>query len=603
MAYDEDLLRRRLLDANNNGGNADLRSFDLPLITDLLPRRARGSPTPAFTRATTKYIQDHGGVSHLLVSGEKGFIGGRRVRNVVSSSESTTGWTCEGTTAPSQTSTTFSGTTYAGVTFPAGVATYTESRARISGSNFTGVYRGTGYADYTWGSTFALSRALTGSESITVYCTGTGGSNLSIFFNSTFCPTTPTRLAVKDDGFIGGGFTGTQQLYAHASGTLTAPVSVYARYHQVEPIAGKSNTNPSEYVSVGVLSSPYHGTGADGTKVFAYENGNTVSNNVVTETTGAAISASTLKGGNIEAVRINNALYSRTWTNAAWVTGGGGVTKAQNAVGTGGVTNSAGTLTATGANGTVLQSVTLASQANVFQPFVKRGVGTGAIEVTVDGGTTWKDITSEINSSTFTQVQATKTAANPQFGFRIVTSGDAIIVDHGDCQGGSFASSPIPTTTVAVQRNADVLQYASSGNLKTNDMTLVMDWTPSQASMGTVFLFGTYVDADNYTGWLHDGTNIIGRRRIGGVNADATKALAYAAGTTYRLALRLSSTTGADVFVAGVKGTNDPTTTACQIGTNFQIGGDGNSLQQDYSSHKNFKVIGISVSDAQVAAL
>jgi hypothetical protein len=61
---------------------------------------------------------------------------------------------------------------------------------------------------------------------------------------------------------------------------------------QLEFNTGAVITAPSEYVSVGVLSSPYHGANVDGVKYFSITNGNTVANNVVTEATGAALNDS-----------------------------------------------------------------------------------------------------------------------------------------------------------------------------------------------------------------------------------------------------------------------------------------------------------------------
>ena len=169
---------------------------------------------------------------------------------------------------------------------------------------------------------------------------------------------------------------------------------------------------------------------------------------------------------------------------------------------------------------------------------------------------------------------------------------------------GSFASTYIPTTTVAVARNADIDQYVSASNLSASAMTMALTWTPeAAASMGTVFMFGTYVDASNYTAILHDGTNVIARKRIAGVNTDATKALTYVAGTSYRIVARFDGTNGIDVWVAGVKGTGSATLTASQIGTNFQIGADGNSLQQAFGAIKNFAVYGSGLSDTQAASL
>jgi len=177
---------------------------------------------------------------------------------------------------------------------------------------------------------------------------------------------------------------------------------------------------------------------------------------------GAPIPDATLHGYLAEGARINIAWPNRDLTHVNWVATT--TTVALTATGIDGVTNAASTLTATGADSTVLQTVTLASSARVFQPYIKRVTGTGAVSITTNNGTTWTDVTALINSSTYTRVQFSQTVANPVFGFKLATSGDVIAVDYADNQGGTFASSPILTTTAAVTRAADVLSYPSAGN-------------------------------------------------------------------------------------------------------------------------------------------
>lgn len=61
------------------------------------------------------------------------------------------------------------------------------------------------------------------------------------------------------------------------AGTIIATASVATCVDlQFENVTGASNQAPGEYVSVGVLTAPYHGAGADGIKYFDTENGNTV---------------------------------------------------------------------------------------------------------------------------------------------------------------------------------------------------------------------------------------------------------------------------------------------------------------------------------------
>ena len=109
---------------------------------------------------------------------------------------------------------------------------------------------------------------------------------------------------------------------------------------QLEDVTGQTNQNPSEYVSTGVLSSPYHGANVDGVKYFATENGNTVSSNVVTEATGDALT--TIKGYMAEGAATELSGYSADLTNAAV---SGNAFAAKNAVGLTGAPNEAFTIT------------------------------------------------------------------------------------------------------------------------------------------------------------------------------------------------------------------------------------------------------------------
>jgi hypothetical protein len=81
--------------------------------------------------------------------------------------------------------------------------------------------------------------------------------------------------------------SGSTSLVLTVTGTLTEL--------QVENVTTRTLKVPSEYVSVGVLSAPYHGANVDGVKYFSYANGNTVDvNGVVTEAQGTAIDPTTI---------------------------------------------------------------------------------------------------------------------------------------------------------------------------------------------------------------------------------------------------------------------------------------------------------------------
>lgn len=134
-----------------------------------------------------------------------------------------------------------------------------------------------------------------------------------------------------------------------------------------------------------------------------------------------------------------------------------------NATGICNQANSCTTLTAAANDATILQQFTLASAARSFSAYMKRKTGTGTISITRDGGSNWTDVTSQINSSTFTRVSILNTSVtNPNCGFKFGTSGDEIIVDCCQDEAGANVSTPIITTTATVTRNGDVLTYPST---------------------------------------------------------------------------------------------------------------------------------------------
>ncbi len=122
----------------------------------------------------------------------------------------------------------------------------------------------------------------------------------------------------------------------------------------------------------------------------------------------------------------NRSLWNRDMTNVAWVKTN--ITATKNQVGAEGTNNVASLLAATVDNGTVLQTITLASGQVVYSFDIKRVSGTGNIDMTVDGGTTWTTITGLTTS--YQQKFITQAAVlNPVFGIRIATSGDSVAVD------------------------------------------------------------------------------------------------------------------------------------------------------------------------------
>ena len=166
-----------------------------------------------------------------------------------------------------------------------------------------------------------------------------------------------------------------------------------------------------------------------------------------------AFTPATIYGLHAEPAATNSLISSRDFTNAAWAAVN--VTPAKTQTGIDGVPSSCSLLTATAANGTILQALVLAAAARSFSVYVKRSVGAGVIEITRDG-VTFTDITALIGASEFARVSILNDSVlNPVIGFRLVASGDAIIVDAAQDEAGEVATSVIFTAATAVTRSAD----------------------------------------------------------------------------------------------------------------------------------------------------
>lgn len=195
----------------------------------------------------------------------------------------------------------------------------------------------------------------------------------------------------------------------------------------------------------------------------------------------------------VEGARTNVVLHNRDLTQAAWVPTD--VTPLKNQVGLDGLANSSSSITATAANGTILQAITLASSARFQTAYVKRLVGSGTLEMTMDNGSTWTAVTV---TSGWTRVEIpTQTLANPTVGFRIATSGDSFAIDLVQNENGADKTSPIVTAGASVTRAAELHTALASA-------------FPYDATKGTVYSEGISYGANNTqrTLWqIDDGTS------------------------------------------------------------------------------------------------
>lgn len=175
----------------------------------------------------------------------------------------------------------------------------------------------------------------------------------------------------------------------------------------------------------------------------------------------------TNQGNEIEEARTNDGLWARDLTQSGtWIAVGMGT--ALNAVGIDGTANSATTLTATGtassctASCTILQTITLGSQADNYSVWLKRVTGSGTVNITINNlaGST----ACTLSTTAFTRCTVTATLANPVFGIQLTVLNDVVIADFNQLEPGSFPTSPILTTSATATRAADNTSFSGAAN-------------------------------------------------------------------------------------------------------------------------------------------
>ena len=149
----------------------------------------------------------------------------------------------------------------------------------------------------------------------------------------------------------------------------------------------------------------------------------------------------------IEESRTNRILWNRDATQANWVSTN--ITAAKDQTGIDGVANAASSLTATSADGTCIQTITLASGSRTGSVYLKRLTGTGTVQVSLDGSTY---STVDLSDTEWRRIVLSGTVTNPTVGIKIATSGDAVAMDYAQVEDGSPATTPILTTTATVTR-------------------------------------------------------------------------------------------------------------------------------------------------------
>jgi hypothetical protein len=202
----------------------------------------------------------------------------------------------------------------------------------------------------------------------------------------------------------------------------------------------------------------------------------------------------------IEATTTNIALHSSDLTQVVWAKTN--ATVAKSATGPDGVAYSATTVTATAGNATALQTITATGAIYVSSAYIKRRTGTGTVQITQNGGTTWTAVTVTAGWTRVSTPLANIT--NPIVGIRIVTSGDAVDVAFFQTETLTEApTSVIPTGASQVTRAADIAlvtgtNFSSWYNQTQGSMVAAFSSTISFGS-GTVYTVSDGTTSNRWT--------------------------------------------------------------------------------------------------------
>jgi hypothetical protein len=524
-------------------------SFSAPLTHSLVLERGTGTPT--FTRATTGAVSDNEGILRTAIAGEARFVGARRVRNLVINNAA----------SKSEDMTSSGYTLVASATKTATTITYTASGSDAVYLAMSGtVISGSRYVGQV-----TLSAASAKNVILFIFqaTTGTIGT-VNIALTST-----PTVYSIA--GTASG--AGALSLWV-MNGVDAVAGTITATKWQFEDITGRTDqSTPSEYVSVGVLSAPYHGAGVDGVEYFN------------TDLTGAAIPAATNLGYLAEPAATNLCLQSESF-GTTWVPSTATVTTNQTASPTGEVT--ADLLTNTGGGGSRLTQagIIATSTTHTYSIYVKASVGTSftlllynatgaAVVASVDVNLTTGATTNVVGTvavsaivNSWWRVSVTNssgiTAGNSLTAYAYAGSsagavGSAVYLWGAQVELGSSATSYIPTTTVAVARNADVLTYPSAGNVSDTAGTLYCE-AAQNGTAGARSFVQVFASAGNVN-QIYSSAGLFGFTGNAGTQANINAGITVTSGSIIKTAYRW----GANNFAISANGAAAVTDTSGSV--------------------------------------
>lgn len=315
------------------------------------------------------------------------------------------------------------------------------------------------------------------------------------------------------------------------------------------------------------------------------------------------IGGSTKYGLLLEGARTNLCLQARDQTNASWTKSNCSTAKDQTGID--GAANSACKLTASAANGTCLQTITATGGNKCLSLYIRRVTGTGGIDITLDGGTTWVPVTITGAWQRFYTVQG---LLNPSAGIRIQTSGDAIAVDCAQLEHNVvMPSSPMPTTTASVTRGADAVSATLTSDIyQAPEFTLYTKFRMPFYAASSATYCASCLDDASVSNHCRIGLDSSGVRQAFMNSAAATQVnsgagSAVASGAIIKIATRMRAN---DFWTAfdGLASVRDTSGTLPAF-TTLRLGSRSDGSQNLFGTIMHLKLYKVGLTDQQVQNL